>query len=103
MEITIRYFDGCPNWKLANARVREAAAGADLPYDVVITLENVGSLDDAVALGFRGSPTILIDGQDPFDDGSSPVGLSCRVYRTEVGMEGSPSIDQLRQALRAST
>ena len=26
MQITLRYFDGCPNWRLAEARVREALA-----------------------------------------------------------------------------
>ncbi len=38
---------------------------------------------------FRGSPTVLVDGWDPFLDPASPVGLSCRVYRTEDGVTGA--------------
>ena len=53
--------------------------------------------------GFRGSPTIIIDGSDPFADPDAPIGLSCRVYATEDGYAGSPSLDQLRAALRKAS
>ncbi|MDK1017238.1 MAG: thioredoxin family protein, partial [Actinomycetota bacterium] len=48
---------------------------------------------------FHGSPTVLINGIDPFAENDAPVGLSCRIYRTDEGLAGTPTIDQLRQAL----
>ena len=54
---------------------------------------------EAERLGFRGSPTILLDGRDPFAATGDPVGLSCRVYRNEEGLEGAPSLARLRAAL----
>lgn len=97
--ITLRYFDGCPNWKVAKTRLEQALEQVD--RDAAITLEQVETADEAERLGFRGSPTILIDGVDPFAGAEVPPGLSCRVYRTEGGTEGSPSVSQLLTALRA--
>jgi hypothetical protein len=96
--VTLRYFDGCPNWEIALGRVREAmaASGAEAPE---VELELVPTEEDAERLGFRGSPTVLLDGVDPFADETAPVGLACRVYRTERGPEGAPSVEQLTAAL----
>ncbi len=55
--------------------------------------------DEAERLRFRGSPTILIDGVDPFAEEEAPFGLSCRIYQTDRAMEGSPSVTQLLDAL----
>ncbi len=57
------------------------------------------SPEEAERTGFRGSPSILIDGADAFADPDAPVGLSCRVYQTPHGPTGSPTLDQLREAL----
>ena len=43
---------------------------------------------------------MLIDGRDPFLDSDVPVGLSCRVYRTDEGLAGSPTVQQLVAVLR---
>lgn len=97
MKVTIRYFDGCPNWEVADARLREAllATGADAQ----VTYESVGTQEEAERLRFSGSPTILLDGADPFPAETQGFGLTCRVYRTEAGNEGSPSLQQLVSAL----
>ena len=76
MEITIRYFDGCPNWKEAEQRLRTAIA--ETGADVRLTFEAVETPQDAERLSFRGSPTLLFDGVDPFDDPTAPVGMSLR-------------------------
>jgi len=47
----------------------------------------------------RGSPTILIDGRDPFATGAEPIGMSCRVFRTEDGPQGPPTEAQPRLVL----
>ena len=68
---------------------------------VTTTVERVEvtSPEDAERLSFRGSPTVLVDGLDPFADPSAPVGLSCRVSATPEGLRGSPTVEQLVQVL----
>jgi hypothetical protein len=94
MEITIQYFDGCPNWKAAREAVSRAAPEAR------ITLQTVETDEDAQRLRFRGSPTILFEGTDPWADPDAPFGLSCRVFQTATGLAGLPSEAQLVKALR---
>jgi hypothetical protein len=98
MVVTLRYFDGCPNWRVANQRLKEALRLTGRENEEIL-LERVESPEEADRVRFRGSPTILIDGKDPFADGTAPYGLSCRVYRTDRGLEGSPSIEQLKGCL----
>jgi len=97
MRIELLYFEDCPNWKVADERLREVTSrrGQVVSYRLVATPE------EAEANGFRGSPTILIDGRDPFATGDEPVGLSCRVYQTPDGLAGAPTIAQLEDALDA--
>lgn len=97
MKVTIRYFEGCPNWETARERLNAAIGQTGVEADV--GLEQVETEEEAERLRFRGSPTILIEGIDPFSDESAPFGLSCRVYQTDRGLEGSPSKDQLVAAI----
>lgn len=96
MDITLQYFDGCPNWKVLDRRVAEALDGRP---DVTINHRLIETHEEAVHLGFHGSPTILIDGTDPFAEEDAPVGLACRVFQTPDGLVGSPTVEQLRTAL----
>lgn len=100
MDIRLRYFDGCPGWELALERLREALRETGHGQEEVV-LERLESPEQAEALGFTGSPTILIDGADPFAEAAAPVGLTCRVYGSEHGFEPAPSPGQIREALRA--
>ncbi|MBS3941346.1 MAG: thioredoxin family protein [Actinobacteria bacterium] len=95
MGVTLRYFDGCPNWEVADQRLRSLAdeVGFTLRY------EQVESPEEAERLGFAGSPTVLVDGVDPFATGDEPTGLACRVYATDDGPQGSPGLGQLRAVL----
>jgi len=95
MTVELWYFDGCPNWRIAQQRLHALGQGRGFEVE----LHRVESAEDAERVGFRGSPTILIDGSDPFGDASLSVGLSCRVYQTPDGPAGAPSLDQLRDAL----
>ena len=99
MDVRLMYFDGCPNWMLARDRLGEAlvTVGAD---PSAITLQAVETPEDAERLQFRGSPSILIDGTDPFAAPGAPVGLACRIFQTDTGPQGSPSTRQLVAALR---
>ena len=98
MEIRLRYFDGCPHWRTMHDRLREALRAEGLA-NVEPILERVDTSEDAERLRFVGSPTLLVDGRDPFADGGGSFGLSCRVYQTPEGFAGSPTTDQVRAAL----
>jgi hypothetical protein len=98
VEITFLSFEGCPNAELARTRLVEAIERVDATSPDIRYVE-VGMTDDVRKLGFRGSPTILFDGLDPFADEHTPFGFSCRIYRTQHSTEGSPSVEALVDAL----
>ena len=101
VEITIQYFDGCPNWKDASLAIAEAAREIGLS-DGVMCFQRLETDQEARLLAFRGSPTILIDGIDPFAELDAPTGLTCRVFRTEHGLAGRPSLTQLQSVLKSA-
>jgi hypothetical protein len=94
MQVTVLYFDGCPNWQTTDARLRQAITQLERS-DIAVAHRRVFSAEEAEQLSFRGSPTILIDGRDPFADPDAPVGLSCRMYGTNTGLDGAPTVEQL--------
>jgi hypothetical protein len=96
MDVTLLYFDDCPHWLVAHERLTELAG--EFP-EMSISRHIVDTQEEAERTAFRGSPSILIDGVDPFADEDDPVGLSCRVYQTPDGPSGSPTVDQLRDSL----
>lgn len=99
MRVTVLYFEDCPNWKIASQRLRDALTTVGLTDSVEVSYQRVETAEEAERVGFRGSPTILIDGRDPWAAPDAPIGLSCRIYQTEQGGEGSPSVAQLVEAL----
>jgi hypothetical protein len=98
MDVRLLYFDDCPNWRLAESRLHEALTciGYERP---AVTYELVSSPEQAERAGFRGSPTILVNGNDPFAGRDDPIGLSCRLYRSPTGVEHAPTVEQLRSVL----
>ena len=98
MDVRLLYFDGCPNWQETDDRLREALARH--AQQVSPTYVKVSTAEDAERLSFRGSPTILVNGADPFADDSAPVGLSCRVFHTPEGLRGAPTVEQLLAVLQ---
>src|SRR5260370_38504470 len=100
MKITIQCFAGCPHWKVAGERVRHVLREFSRD-DVTLEYQLIDSPGAADQLGFHGSPTILIDGRDPFLTGIEQVGMSCRVFRTEDGIPGGPPEAGLSNLLEA--
>jgi hypothetical protein len=96
--VRLLYSGDCPNWRIAKAHLRAALAdiGAD-PSEIVY--EEVTTPKQAAAVGFGGSPTILVDGVDPFAQPDDPTGVACRTYQTPEGARGAPTVDQLRAVL----
>ena len=95
VKVTLLFFDGCPNWQntLADLESLSVEFGFELERCPVETVE------DAERLRFRGSPTVLVDGRDVFAHGDEPIGLSCRVYHSDQGLAGAPTVQQLRAVL----
>ena len=98
LRLELFYFDGCPHWTVANERLSEALTRLGR-VDVVVERRKVETPEDAERVGFTGSPTIRIDGHDPFSSGAEQVGLACRVYQRPAGLAGSPTVDQLTEVL----
>ena len=96
--VVLQYFDGCPGWHIAHDRLREALDVAGL-REREIHLQKVETPEEADRIGFRGSPTILVNGEDLFADTSAATGFACRLYRTEAGAEAAPSLSQLASRL----
>lgn len=123
MQVKILYFNGCPNWQTAADRVRTVLAELGRA-DVAVQVDDVHKTSH-LSLAWAGSPTVLLNGRDPFaaadeplpvwkerrfgppsaglaiDGGRHPVPArdACRIYMTEAGFEAAPSLDQLRTTL----
>ena len=95
MEARVVYFDGCPNWQVAGERLRLALDQSG-HRDVPISWTRVDTEEQAIAAGFAGSPTILVDGEDVFASGEAWTGgLACRLYWTSHGPAGAPTVEDL--------
>ena len=98
MRVQVLFFEGCPHRKeafdLLGGVLEEVGWSGGVEPVIVDTPEG------AEEWGFRGSPTFLLDGVDPFADPRSPVGLSCRVYSTSTGPAGVPDRKDLVRAVR---
>jgi hypothetical protein len=89
----------CPNLAPMLERLREAT---DLP----VTTREISTEVAATAAGMNGSPTLLINGRDPFPNPNlqdRDCGVACRIYRDEHGRAvPAPSVAQLRAAVTAA-
>lgn len=72
MDITLQYFDDCPNWKLADAHLQALKAEG---LDLEVAYELIETPEAAVEAVFRGSPMVLVDGINPFPDPDAPAGV----------------------------
>lgn len=100
MEIVIRHIEECPNLDTAEERVRTALRAVGV-VDATLRRELVRDLSDTERLGFIGSPTIVIDGVDPFADHAAVVALACRLYQSPTGPGGAPSVEELELAIES--
>jgi hypothetical protein len=90
--IEIQYFYGCPNSPILIERVNEALKGIDnIEYKETI----VDSNEKAAEVKFRGSPTLLINGED-FENQPEPCepALMCRYFP-----DGLPSSAEIKRKI----
>ncbi|TDE01181.1 alkylmercury lyase family protein [Jiangella asiatica] len=98
MTIEVIHVPDCPNLSPMLQRLREVT-------EIPASTHEVSTEAEAATLGMAGSPTLLINGVDPFAQGEScECGIACRLYRDENNqIVPAPSADQLRAALARAT
>ena len=100
MELTLLAVPDCPHAAAFEARVRAALAGYP---GAVMHRREVADEREAAQAGMHGSPTLLVNGVDPFAAPGQAPSLSCRIYQDAAGqMAGAPPVQALRQALAAA-
>lgn len=97
--VTVLTVPDCPNAPLVHERITEALQGRAVPVEWI----EVHDADEAVRHRMTGSPTLLLDGVDPFAHDDAVPSLSCRLYRHADGTaDGAPTVADLRRILTAS-
>lgn len=97
MELTVLALPDCPNAPLLEQRLAEVVAGR---ADITVRRIEITSLAAAAQHGMHGSPTLLVNGSDPFAQPGTEPALACRLYRDDAGRPApAPSVAALRQAL----
>jgi hypothetical protein len=97
VKLTVLMVADCPHAPVLEQRLAEALGART---DALITRRVIADPDEAAAAGMHGSPTVLVDGTDPFALPGQPASLSCRLYDNGSGLrEGAPSVARLRQAI----
>lgn len=99
MDVEVLVVADCPNEGGAVTLVRQALDDVGLTR-VPIRTRVISNEQEAAELGFVGSPTIRIDGTDPFASRDQTTGLACRVYVEHGVRSGLPDLGKLRQALK---
>ena len=100
-EVELQWWEGCPSTERARDELREVLDGLGLD-GVEIRMSEVADDDEARAMHFPGSPTILIDGRDVVTPNpEEPIGLTCRVYRRRDGkVSPTPDPADVRDAIQ---
>ena len=97
MELTVLAMPDCPNVPVLQQRLADVLA--DWP-GVALQWRVITNVAEAARWRMHGSPTLLVNGHDPFAQAGSCPALACRMYRAADGsLDGAPSVLALRQAL----
>ncbi len=97
-KVELLFWKECPSYPEALALLDQVLR--ERGVDAEIEVREVFTHEDAVELGFPGSPTIRVDGRDVDPDSAATApGLTCRVYRHADGrFSPVPSRQQLEEA-----
>ncbi len=103
MKVSVLHISDCPNVAPLIAELRELIADRqDVDLEVILVEDE----DEVENLGFHGSPTVLVDGRDPFPFDSRARSLSCRRYPccgdSSGQVPGFPSRENLAKVLARS-
>jgi hypothetical protein len=95
MKIELLYFDGCPFWQKGLENIKAVLSTEKI--DEEIDLIRIDNDETAIKEKFLGSPSFRIDGQDLWPEERQEYHLGCRLYITEDGLRGLPSMAMLRE------
>ncbi len=86
IKIEVQYFKGCPNSETVLQMIKEFISKSKIKLDFEEVL--VETQEDAEKYKFRGSPTVLINGNDleGLEENRTPS-LSCRYYQNGLPTE----------------
>lgn len=89
----------CPNAGLTVERLRQVLdrhGAADVEVELQVVEPGTRPPD-----GFAGSPTVLLDGIDPFASAAAAhtSDVACRVYPADLHENGAPSLTALERAV----
>jgi hypothetical protein len=97
MRIVVLAVPECQGALLLDERLAQVVAGRP---DITVSRLVISDPEQAVRRGMNGSPTVLIDGIDPYAQAGQHASMSCRLYRHGGGrVEGAPSVRRLRYAI----
>jgi len=97
MELTVLAVPDCPNAPVLERRLAAVLAGRPA---VAVTRQVIWSSAEAQRWGMHGSPTLLVNGQDPFAEPGTGSAVACRMYPDEHGrLQGAPTEAALRSVL----
>jgi hypothetical protein len=99
VKIELQVVADCPHEAPTAQLLRRALDDVGLSTTRFTTVVVTGH-EHAEQLRFTGSPTIRIDGVDPFADPAWQPQLACRVYRTATGLSRTPDLAALRRFLK---
>lgn len=100
LRVELLAVEDCPHLEQARRDLESVLRKGiiETPIQVIF----VASQEDAEFLGFQGSPTIRIQGEDVVPQPELPVALACRIYRDADGRPlGSPPIEAIQSAVDA--
>lgn len=100
MRIELLVVPDCANEAVAADLITTAVA--ETGVQAIVTRTIIASQEQAQQRGFAGSPTILLNGSDPFARPDAKAALACRLYPTPDGLRGVPALGDLRQALKGA-
>ena len=100
LRVELLAIEDCPHLEQAQRDLQTVLRRGII--EVPIQLVFVTGQDDAEFLGFQGSPTIRVNGEDVDPQPDLPIAVACRVYRDTAGhVVGSPPIEMIRAAVDA--
>jgi len=101
VQLTLLAVPGCPSAAAFEELLADALA--DYP-GVRVDRREIADERAAAEAGMCGSPTLLVNGVDPFAQPGQEPSLSCRLYYDDAGrIVRLPSLEALRRALAAAS
>ena len=98
VDVELLVVPDCPNESVALSVLHLAFDRVGLAALSVRTTV-IASQEQALEREFVGSPTILINGVDPFGVAGQRPAYACRVYATPAGLSGVPPLGDVISAL----